>query len=205
MTTHLSDQSASSWTRQSAVAGPPSPPRAARLWARWLVSFVGFPLGGLPAVAVGGVDDPATAVLGGLAAGLVVGGAQGLVWRRAEPGLGGRWTVATGLGLCVGLLVGSAVVDYSTSASALAIQGLVSGLGVGLAQAVVLHRLLPVSASTLWLATVTLLWPLGWTVTRLVGVSVGDQFAVFGASGAVVYSALSGLVLLALLRTRRPS
>ena len=38
------------------------------------------------------------------------------------------------------------------------------------------------------------LWALGWTATTLGGISVTDQFTVFGAYGAVTFSALSGLV-----------
>ncbi|MBC7593571.1 MAG: hypothetical protein H7288_06490 [Kineosporiaceae bacterium] len=40
---------------------------------------------------------------------------------------------------------------------------------------------------------------LGWTVTTLAGIDVDQQFITFGASGAIVYAALSGIALLALL------
>jgi hypothetical protein len=43
------------------------------------------------------------------------------------------------------------------------------------------------------------LWALGWTATTLGGISVDEQFTVFGAYGAVTFSALSGLLLHALL------
>ncbi len=39
------------------------------------------------------------------------------------------------------------------------------------------------------------LWALGWTATTLGGISVDDQFTVFGAYGALTFSALSGLLL----------
>jgi hypothetical protein len=42
---------------------------------------------------------------------------------------------------------------------------------------------------------VPLLWALGWTVSTFIGVSVDNQFAVFGASGAITFMALSGIVL----------
>ena len=46
------------------------------------------------------------------------------------------------------------------------------------------------------------LWALGWTATTLGGISVDEQFTVFGAYGAVTFSALSGLLLHALLPDR---
>ena len=48
----------------------------------------------------------------------------------------------------------------------------------------------------------TLLWALGWTVTTLVGVAVEEQFSVFGAAGAITFSALSGVLLNVLLPVR---
>jgi hypothetical protein len=43
-------------------------------------------------------------------------------------------------------------------------------------------------------------WSLGWLVTTMAGVSVDEQFIVFGASGAIVYSALSGVALVVVHR-----
>ena len=40
------------------------------------------------------------------------------------------------------------------------------------------------------------LWALGWTATTLGGIAVDEQFTVFGAYGAITFSALSGLLLL---------
>ena len=50
-----------------------------------------------------------------------------------------------------------------------------------------------------WAAAMPLLWALGWTVTTLIGVAVDQQFTVFGAAGAVTFSALSGALLHLLL------
>ena len=44
-----------------------------------------------------------------------------------------------------------------------------------------------------------MLWALGWTATTLGGIAVDQQFTVFGAYGAVTFSALSGLLLHRLL------
>ena len=46
-----------------------------------------------------------------------------------------------------------------------------------------------------WARAMPLLWALGWTVTTLGGIPVAAQFTIFGASGAVTFSALSGLLL----------
>ena len=49
------------------------------------------------------------------------------------------------------------------------------------------------------------LWALGWTATTLGGIAVDEQFTVFGAYGAITFSALSGLLLHRLLPApRRP-
>ena len=39
------------------------------------------------------------------------------------------------------------------------------------------------------------LFGLGWIATTAIGVSVEDQFTVFGAAGAVLFMLLSGLLL----------
>lgn len=46
------------------------------------------------------------------------------------------------------------------------------------------------------------LWALGWLVTEAAGINVEEQFTVFGASGTVVFAALSAFLLLAGTRAR---
>ena len=46
------------------------------------------------------------------------------------------------------------------------------------------------------------MWALGSTVTTLVGVVVEEQFSVFGAAGAITFSALSGVLMSVLLPAR---
>ena len=41
----------------------------------------------------------------------------------------------------------------------------------------------------IWAAAMPILWALGWTVTTLGGIDVAQQFTVFGAYGAVTFSA----------------
>ena len=45
-------------------------------------------------------------------------------------------------------------------------------------------------------------WAVGWAVTTLIGVAVGEQFTVFGSSGAVTVATLTSVLPL-LLRTGR--
>jgi len=54
-----------------------------------------------------------------------------------------------------------------------------------------------------WAAAMPVLWALGWTATTLGGIAVEEQFTIFGAYGAVTFSALSGLLLHRLLPPRR--
>jgi hypothetical protein len=170
-----------------------------RRWLIWTAGFLAFPLAGLAGTGVAGrVDDPLAALLGGAVTGLVIGAGQALV------SLGRldirRWMPATGLGMGLGLLLGAVVVDYGTSLADLALMGALTGLVLGPAQALVLPR--DTRARWLWAAAMPALWALGWTATTLGGIAVEEQFTVFGAYGAVTFSALSGVLLLWLLPDR---
>lgn len=174
-----------------------APPSTRRTVARWMVSFVGFPLGGLTAVVLSGpVDSVVAAVLGGLLTGTILGAAQALAMRSDIL----AWVLATAVGLATGLAVGAAVVDFRTGLGDLVLQGAISGLGVGAAQAFVLvRRTGPVAF--LWPAYLAAAWSIGWAVTTSIGVQVEDQFTVFGAAGAVTVTLLTA-VLPVLLHTR---
>jgi hypothetical protein len=168
----------------------------------WLATFLGFPLGGLVTVAIGPVDDPWTALVGGASTGGVIGLAQWLVLRRA--GVGSGWVPATAAGLAVGLTVGSGLVGYATGLPDLLVQGAVSGAFVGLFQALVLGRRTGRRRAVAWALASGALWPVGWLVTWAFGIRVDEQFAVFGATGAITYTILGGLLLAVLLRVERP-
>jgi hypothetical protein len=163
-----------------------------RRWLWWTLGFVAFPLAGIAGGLVGPLDDLGAGLLGGALTGLVLGVGQSLAARGALSPL--RWIPATVLGTAVGLAAGAALVGYRTSLGALALMGLVTGVVLGAAQAWALR-------SPLWAVAVAVLWPLGWTVTTLVGVDVEARYTLFGSTGAVVVSALSGLVLLRLTRS----
>lgn len=178
----------------------PSAPSFLRTWLIWTAGFLAFPIAGLAGTAVAGrVDTPVAALLGGAVAGLVVGAGQTLVSSRR---LDARWWIpATAIGMGAGLLLGAWAVDYRTSLADLAVMGALTGVVLGVAQTVALpHR---TRTRWVWAAAVPVLWALGWTATTLGGISVEEQFTIFGAYGAVTFSALSGLVLHRLLPPRR--
>jgi hypothetical protein len=165
--------------------------RLLRPWALWTAGFLAFPIAGLAGRAVAGpVDDLLAAVLGGAVTGLVLGVGQFLVARGA---LGRRWMPATAIGMSVGLAIGAAAVGYRTSLGDLALMGVLTGIPLGVAQALALPS--TIRRRRLWTVTTPVLWGLGWTVTTLGGIAVEDQFTIFGSYGAITFSALSGLVL----------
>ena len=164
-----------------------------KIWARWIGSFIGFPLAGLAARAVAGnIDDLGSGLAGGLAAGAVLGGVQAIALRRQITDKA-AWTVATAVGLGVGLAIGATSVGFETTTAALVAMGAVSGLAVGIAQAMVMRA--GAQRRVLWAASSSALWALGWWVTSMVIVDVDRQHATFGASGALLATILGGLVL----------
>jgi hypothetical protein len=170
-----------------------------RTWLIWTAGFLAFPLAGLAGTAVAGrVDDPVAALLGGAVAGAVIGVGQTLAARgRLDIR---RWVPATALGMGLGLLLGAVTVGYDTSLADLALMGALTGLVLGPAQALALPP--ATRRRWLWAAAMPALWALGWTTTTLGGIAVDNQFTVFGAYGAITFSALSGLLLLRLLPDR---
>jgi hypothetical protein len=170
-----------------------------RRWLIWTAGFLGFPIAGLAGTAVAGrVDDPIAALVGGTVAGLVIGLGQTLASRgRLDIR---RWVSATGIGMGLGLLLGAVVVGYQTSLPDLALMGALTGLVLGPAQALALPR--DTRLPWMWAAAMPALWALGWTTTTLGGIAVDEQFTVYGAYGAITFSALSGLLLLMLLPER---
>jgi hypothetical protein len=175
-----------------------------RTVGRWLVSFAGFPVGGLlAALTFGPVHTIPAAVAGGAVTGAVIGAGQAWAFGVHRPPTG-AWIGATALGLATGLALGASTVGYATDLDALMVQGAFSGAGVGLAQAVVLRRMLG-AASLLWPVAVAGLWALGWLVTdAVIGTAVGERFYVFGSSGALVVTALTAALPIALDRRHAP-
>lgn len=161
-------------------------------WARWVGTFVGFPLAGVTARLVAGdIDALGAAAVGGVAGGAVLGAVQ--------VGIGGipageriRWIGATAVGLGVGLSAGAAAVGYDTDTASLVTMGAVSGAAVGLAQALAI----PMAAvdRVLWAVATPVLWAGGWWITAQVIVDAERRHAVFGSSGALAVSGLAGIL-----------
>src|SRR4051794_3743713 len=170
-----------------------------RSWVFWTAGFVAFPIAGLAGTAAAGrVDSTLAALTGGAVAGLVLGAGQTLASRRR---LDLRtWVPATGVGMGLGLLLGAVTVGYGTSLGDLVLMGALTGLVLGPAQALALPR--GTRRRWTWAAALPALWALGWTATTLGGIDVDKQFTIYGAYGAITFSALSGLLLLRLLPDR---
>lgn len=174
-----------------------------RTYLTWTAGFVAFPIAGLAGMSAAGgqVDSATAALLGGTVTGAVLGAGQFLASGRRLDLV--RWVVSTGLGLGLGLLLGASTVDYATGTSDLALQGALTGAVIGPLQALVLPAGTRLLDRIAWAITAPGLWALGWTVTSAAGVSVEDQFTIFGATGALAFSAASGLLVLSALRTSR--
>jgi hypothetical protein len=169
---------------------------------RWMPTFLGFPAGGLAAkLIIGRVDHLGAAVAGGAITGALIGVAQWLGLRRTglSPEL---WVGATAVGLAIGLGAGAAAVGYQTDLAALAAQGAISGLAVGLTQALVLHRRLGRIVAG-WPAVLAALWALGWIITSAAGIDVEAQYTVFGSSGALIVTALTSVLPIELARRQQ--
>jgi hypothetical protein len=163
-----------------------------KAWLLWTAGFLAFPIAGILAEALTGrINDFSSALLGGMVAGAVIGTGQWLVARRLlDPR---TWIPATALAMGIGLAIGAWVVGYGTSLGELALMGAITGIPLGAAQAYLLRD--RVANAWVWAAAVPLLWALGWTVTTAGGIDVDQQFAVFGAYGAITFMALSGILL----------
>ena len=172
-----------------------------KAWLLWTAGFLAFPIAGILAEALTGrINDFSSALLGGMVAGAVIGTGQWLVARRLLEAQ--TWIPATAVAMGIGLGVGAWAVGYGTSLGELVLMGFITGIPLGVAQAYLLRDRL--ANAWVWAVAMPLLWALGWTVSTFIGVDVDQQFAVFGASGAITFMALSG-VLLDRLRAATPA
>ncbi len=168
-------------------------------WLIWTAGFLAFPIAGVAGgVVAGRVDNAIAALVAGLTTGAVIGTGQWLVSRgRLRPA---AWILATTLGMGAGLVLGATVVGFRTSLADVAVMGALTGVILGVAQTVALPA--QTRRRWWWAAAMPLLWALGWIVTTLAGIPVEEQFTIFGASGALTFSALSGVLLQQLLPAR---
>lgn len=173
------------------------PGPATRTIARWMVSFVGFPLGGLAAmILTGPVDSSASAAAGGLVTGAILGAAQAWALRSSRRQLL-AWTLVTAAGLAAGLALGATLVQFGTSVGDLALQGAATGAVIGLAQAGVLRPRVGLVA-VLWPAYLSAAYALGWVVTAAGGIAVEERFTTFGSLGALTVALLTSVLPLVL-------
>jgi hypothetical protein len=166
---------------------------ARQIWL-WPVSIlVGFPIGGYVAdLVVDGVDSVGAALTAGLIAGAVIGAAEWFALRRWVSWL---WIPATTAGMTIGLAAGAALVDYGIGRGDLALMGAVTGLAVGVLQALVLARH-QVHGAFWWAIANPPAWTLGWFVSSyVIARNIAERFPIFGASGALVFGLLTWLVL----------
>lgn len=160
-------------------------------FVRWIPTILGFPLGGWLAIQLSGPNaGPLSAALTGLTVGTVIGAVQWLALGRA---VGWRWLVGSVVGMAVGGAIAAIATGSGTSVMALIATGLISGTLVGAAQGLALRRGLLVAL--VWTATVGIAWAIGWLVTANVIVDAESGYAIFGLSGALVVTVITGLVL----------
>jgi hypothetical protein len=162
---------------------------------RWVAVALAFPVAGFIGWTVGGrVEAVDAALVGG---GLTGAGLGAVQWWAAKGALGraAAWISSSAAGYAVGLAAGAALVGYDTDLGSLAVMGLVSGAVLGAAQGLVLARAGRRGLALPWALAMPVLFALGWCASTGIGVDVADQFTVFGAAGAIVFTLLSGLLL----------
>jgi hypothetical protein len=178
-------------------------PVARRLWVWAAAILVSFPIGGyLADLVVNGVESVGAALIGGLIAGAITGMAEWFALRRW---ISWMWIPATTVGMAVGLAAGTALVDYGIGRGDIVLMGAVTGAGVGVLQTLVLarHR---IPRAFWWAVANPPAWALGWLVTSyVISTNVKEHFAIFGASGALVFGLLTWLLLSVLFRRPTPT
>jgi hypothetical protein len=155
---------------------------------RWLPTFLAFPLGGFLAFeTVGSATGPVSAAAGGLLAGAVIGVGQWLALRNQ--GIDRRWPVFTAAAMTAGSALAAAATGAGTEVSDLVLTGAVAGAAVGAAQGLLL-------GSRVWAVITAASWALAWLISAGVLAQQADEgFVVFGSSGALVATVLTGLAL----------
>ena len=171
---------------------------------RWMAVWPAFPVAGYIGWKIGGrVDAVDAALVGGAITGAGLAAVQ---WWAAKGALGraAAWSGSSAVGYAVGLAAGAGLVGYDTDLGALAVMGLVSGAALGAAQGLVLARQGRRALALPWAFAMPVLFALGWSVASVTGIGVDDQFTVFGAGGALVFTLLSGLLLARFTPARAP-
>ena len=127
-----------------------------RFWLLWFIAFTGFPIGGLLVkLLIGPINTLASAALGGIISGAILGLVQWLVLRGQFP-LSIFWVMASSIGMAVGLTLSTALLGSDTGGSVLLWRALITGLCIGIIQALVLRSSLSVPnvQALIWAVTV---------------------------------------------------
>jgi hypothetical protein len=162
----------------------------------WAAVALAFPVAGYIGWGVSGhVDAPAAALIGGLITGAGLGAAQWFAAKGAFGDAPAAWIATSGVAYGAGLLVGAAAVGYSTNIGSLVAMGAISGLFLGVGQGLALAQQGRTRLAFAWGAAMPVLLAVGWAASTAIGVDVDNQFTVFGAMGAIVFTLLSGLLL----------
>ena len=159
---------------------------------RWLPTFLAFPLAGLITIeSVGSLDGPASAAAAGLLAGAVIGTGQWLALRSR--GVGPRWIAYTAAAMAAGTTIAAVANGAGTELADVMLAGLIVGATVGAAQSVLLTH--DRGAAATWTAVTAIAWALGWLATWATIVDIERGYVVFGSSGALIVTVLTGLAL----------
>jgi hypothetical protein len=169
-----------------------------RMWIWAVAILVSLPIGGYVAdLVVNGVDSVGAALIGGVIVGAVIGAAE---WYALRQRVSWLWIPATIAGMAVGLVAGAALVNYGIGRGDLALMGAVNGLAVGVVQALVLARN-RIAGAVWWAVANPPAWALGWLVSSyVISRNIDERFAIFGASGALVFGLLTWLLLARMFR-----
>ena len=169
-------------------------------FVRWAPTILSFPIGGWVATTVvGPVTGPPAAALAGAIAGAAIGAAQ---WWALGRRVNWTWLLGSILGMAAGSALSAALTGAATTVVALITAGLVAGATMGAAQGLSLRR--GVRVTGLWAATVGLSWGAGWAITANVIIDAESGYVIFGLSGALVVTIVTGLVIRRILgRTPR--
>ena len=156
------------------------------LIGRWLLAFLGFPIGGgITYLLIGAVDSPVKGIIGGLIAGLAIGGAQWLTLRHRQL-IDIRWIVITSAGLAAGIGGSVAIFGANTDMTTIVERAALTGILLGLSQAYALRKQRGIAI--IWAVVVTVGYTIAWPITSLViNDNVQMGYVVFGSSGAIVF------------------
>lgn len=163
-----------------------------RVALRFIPSLLAFPIGGeIVSLTIGSIRTNTDALFGGAIVGLVLGVIQYVALRPFN--INRLWIASSALGLTFGSIIAAMVTGLETESPSLALQGLVAGLFVGLAQALSQKR--SIAAIGLWAISVSATWSIAWFITSKVIVDVEYGYAIFGSSGALVATTILTFIL----------